>query len=73
VLKSDTPSYIRNPEIAEGEMMTDYIASEPTDNPADLLRDKDIAIGFLLRECKRLEREVDDREATIQELMIDLA
>lgn len=53
--------------------MIDYVASPPTTDPAKLLREKDIAIGFLLGECDRMEGEVAAREETIQELMIDLA
>ena len=52
--------------------MTDYVASPPTTDPVKLLREKDIAIDFLLSECDRLEAEIATRDATIQELTIDL-
>jgi hypothetical protein len=52
--------------------VTDYVASPPTTDAVKLLREKDIAIDFLPSECDRLEAEIATRDATIQELTIDL-
>lgn len=53
--------------------MTDYVASPRTEDPAELLRERDIQVRFLLDECDRLEAAIAAREEAIQELMIDLA
>jgi hypothetical protein len=45
--------------------MTEYVASPPTEDPTRLLREKDIAIRYLLRECAGLDGEVGVREETI--------
>jgi hypothetical protein len=48
---------------------SDYVPSPPTTDPVKLLREKDIAIDFLLSECDRLEAEVAQRESVINELL----
>ena len=63
MFERDLSQNLRNPQPTEGQTMTDnYVASPPTDNPADLLRERDIAIRYLLSECVRLESEVAQRE-----------
>jgi hypothetical protein len=52
--------------------MTDYVASPRTTDPVKLCREYEIAIRLLLDECDRLEGEIAQRDATIQELMVDL-
>jgi hypothetical protein len=58
--------------VTEDQTPTEYVPDAGTPDPAKLLREQAIKIRFLLDECDRLEAEIAQRDATIQELMIDL-
>ncbi|BCP11889.1 hypothetical protein MINTM020_39870 [Mycobacterium paraintracellulare] len=48
-----------------------YIATEPTTDPAELLREKDIAIRYLRGEVERLEAELATRQALVSQLVAE--
>lgn len=51
--------------------MTDYVATPRTDDPAELLREKDITIRYLLRELEQAHAETAQRERVIGALIAD--
>jgi hypothetical protein len=58
--------------VTEDETPADYAPDLGTTDPVKLCREYEIAIRDLLSECERLEGEIAQRDATIQELTIDL-
>lgn len=65
---------VRNPIHTKGQTMTaEYVASPRTEDPADLLRESDIAIRSLLQQLEDTEALLVEREAYIGELLRELA
>lgn len=50
-----------------------YVASEPTTDPDELLREKDIAIRYLRGEVERLEAELATTQALVSQLLAEQA
>jgi hypothetical protein len=61
-----------NGYVTEDQIPADYVADPGTDDPVKLLRERTIQVRQLLATCDQLDAEIAKRDATIQELTIDL-